>query len=460
MSHRRSMRVAVLAAGALGLAGAQGIAVAQPGPAGPARPAPRTAAPYSAATAADVPPAMLKAMRRDLGLTEAQAKKALVNQFDSGVTAGKLRLRLGGDFAGSWVSGRTAETLHVATTDPARTAEISAQGARATVVGRSLADLTAAKAKLDRAAAREAPSHSPVWYVDVQANRIVVLSSAPAEARAFAKAAGVDAAEVTVKRSAIRPRTYYDLRGGDAYYMNGSGRCSIGFSVRRGGTPGFITAGHCGQPGTTTSGYNQVQQGSFQGSSFPGNDYAWVATNGNWSPVARVNGYGSVQDPAVSGSTVAQTGSPVCRSGSTTGWHCGTVQQLNTSVTYPQGTVSGVTQTNVCAEPGDSGGSFISGSQAQGTTSGGSGDCRSGGTTFFQPVNEGLQVYGLTLYTGTSNPPDDPPDDPPSGSWAAGTVYQVGDVVTYNGVGYKCIQSHQAQPGWTPENVPALWQRA
>ncbi|MGI5418902.1 carbohydrate-binding protein [Actinomadura luteofluorescens] len=353
--HRRGLRVAVLAAGALGLAGAQGIAVAQPGPAGPARPAPRTAAPFSAATAADVPPAMLKAMRRDL----------------------------------------------------------------------------------PRARGRP-----------------------PAEARAFAKAAGVDAAEVTVKRSAIRPRTYYDLRGGDAYYMNGSGRCSIGFSVTRGGTPGFITAGHCGQPGTTTSGYNQVQQGSFQGSSFPGNDYAWVATNGNWSPVARVNGYGSVQDPAVSGSTVAQTGSPVCRSGSTTGWHCGTVQQLNTSVTYPQGTVSGVTQTNVCAEPGDSGGSFISGSQAQGTTSGGSGDCRSGGTTFFQPVNEGLQVYGLTLYTGTSNPPDDPPDDPPSGTWAAGTVYQVGDVVTYNGVGYKCIQSHQAQPGWTPENVPALWQRA
>ncbi|MGW2310066.1 carbohydrate-binding protein [Actinomadura luteofluorescens] len=32
--------------------------------------------------------------------------------------------------------------------------------------------------------------------------------------------------------------------------------------------------------------------------------------------------------------------------------------------------------------------------------------------------------------------------------------------MTYNGVGYKCIQSHQAQPGWTPENVPALWQRA
>jgi streptogrisin C len=32
--------------------------------------------------------------------------------------------------------------------------------------------------------------------------------------------------------------------------------------------------------------------------------------------------------------------------------------------------------------------------------SGGSGNCTSGGTTFFQPVNEILAVYGLTLVTG------------------------------------------------------------
>ena len=66
-------------------------------------------------------------------------------------------------------------------------------------------------------------------------------------------------------------------------------------------------------------------------------------------------------------------------------------------MTYPQGTVTGLTRTNVCAEPGDSGGSFISGSQAQGVTSGGSGNCTSGGTTYFQPVNEILSAYGLTL---------------------------------------------------------------
>jgi streptogrisin C len=53
----------------------------------------------------------------------------------------------------------------------------------------------------------------------------------------------------------------------------------------------------------------------------------------------------------------------------------------------------------VCAEPGDPGGSFVSGDQAQGVTSGGSGDCSSGGTTFFQPVNEILSALRLTLVT-------------------------------------------------------------
>ena len=74
-------------------------------------------------------------------------------------------------------------------------------------------------------------------------------------------------------------------------------------------------------------------------------------------------------------------------------------------MTYPQGTVNGLIRTNVCAEPGDSGGSLIAGNQAQGVTSGGSGNCSSGGTTYFQPVNEILQAYSLTLVTGGGTPP-------------------------------------------------------
>ncbi|MEV7214450.1 M28 family peptidase [Kitasatospora cineracea] len=45
------------------------------------------------------------------------------------------------------------------------------------------------------------------------------------------------------------------------------------------------------------------------------------------------------------------------------------------------------------------------------------------------------------------------------GTWAAGVAYNAGDVVTYNGVSYKCLQAHTSQSTWTPDVVPALWQR-
>ncbi|HEX2773599.1 MAG TPA: S1 family peptidase, partial [Micromonosporaceae bacterium] len=115
----------------------------------------------------------------------------------------------------------------------------------------------------------------------------------------------------------------------------------------------------------------------------------------------------------VAGSSEAAVGASVCRSGSTTGWRCGTIQSKNATVNYAQGSVSGLTRTNACAEPGDSGGSWLSGQQAQGVTSGGSGNCTSGGTTYFQPVNEILSAYGLTLRTSGSPPP--PPPPPPTG---------------------------------------------
>jgi streptogrisin C len=73
----------------------------------------------------------------------------------------------------------------------------------------------------------------------------------------------------------------------------------------------------------------------------------------------------------------------------------------NETVNYSQGAVHQMTRTSVCAEPGDSGGSYISGDQAQGVTSGGSGDCTVGGITFFQPLDEILEVNDLTLVTTT-----------------------------------------------------------
>ncbi|MEV2910331.1 carbohydrate-binding protein [Paenibacillus larvae] len=42
--------------------------------------------------------------------------------------------------------------------------------------------------------------------------------------------------------------------------------------------------------------------------------------------------------------------------------------------------------------------------------------------------------------------------------WTPNTAYKAGDVVTYQGSTYKCIQPHTSLKGWEPPNVPALWQ--
>jgi len=49
------------------------------------------------------------------------------------------------------------------------------------------------------------------------------------------------------------------------------------------------------------------------------------------------------------------------------------------------------------------------------------------------------------------------PSQTATGTWKAGTAYKVGDVVTYNGISYRCRQAHTAIPGWEPPYVPALW---
>jgi hypothetical protein len=203
------------------------------------------------------------------------------------------------------------------------------------------------------------------------------------------------------------PRLLEEVRGGDAYYIGPASRCSIGFSVTRGTQKGFISAGHCGKAGNATNGFNRSAQGIFQGSTFPISDHAWISVNPKWRLTAAVSngGTGIKGTVPIVGARVAIEGASVCRAGSTTDWHCGVIQQRDASVTYTQGIVFGLTRTNVCAEPGDSGGSFVSIDQAQGVTSGGSGDCSVGGTTYFQPIGPILTAYDLTLLTATRTPP-------------------------------------------------------
>jgi len=181
------------------------------------------------------------------------------------------------------------------------------------------------------------------------------------------------------------------LSGGDAIY-GGQFRCSLGFNVVSGSTFYFLTAGHCGKLASPwyTNANHSTLIGPVVNYKFPGRDYALVRYDN--TSLSHPGGF-TVADPFV--------GESVKRTGSTTGTHSGTVTALNVTVRYsgnPGGRVSGLIQTNVCAEGGDSGGPLFDGTKALGLTSGGSGNCSTGGTTFFQPVREAANVYGVTIF--------------------------------------------------------------
>jgi streptogrisin B len=228
------------------------------------------------------------------------------------------------------------------------------------------------------------------WYVDSTSGRVVVTADSTVSRTDLAtlrKAAGPDAAALQIQRASgtFRPL----LSAGNAIY-GGQYRCSLGFNVVKGTTYYFLTAGHCGKVAKTwyTNASHTTLIGATIGYSFPGNDYALVRYDN--TSLTHPGGYTAAN---------AFVGETVTRNGSTTGTHSGRVTALNVTVRYQGGgKVDGLIQTTVCAEPGDSGGPLYDGTKALGITSGGSGDCKTGGTTFFQPVPEAASAYGVTVY--------------------------------------------------------------
>lgn len=338
----------------------------------------------------NVAPALIDELQDTFGLTESEAYDRLAVEDVAADLLEEVPDSLDSSYAGLWVS-EDADEIFVATTDAADSNELRAEGATPVLVEHDLAALE------DAAAAVNPISMEGYYgnYVDVVANKLVIETADATVAADLVEAAGIDPSLVTVDTEAEAPQTYF-VRGGDAYNIENSWRCSVGFSVRQGSTPGFVTAGHCGSAGDSVTG-GEAAPGTFRNSVFPGSDRAWVAVGSGEQLLDDVNMYSGTRD--VANATQAAVGSSICRSGSTTGWHCGTVQAFNQTVNYAEGAVRGMTRTNVCAEPGDSGGSFISGNSAQGMTSGGSGNCTSGGTTYFQPIGPALSAWGLTLVT-------------------------------------------------------------
>lgn len=85
-------------------------------------------------------------------------------------------------------------------------------------------------------------------------------------------------------------------------------------------------------------------------------------------------------------------------------------------------------------------------------------------------VTHAGQTWRSLIPDNTTEPGSDPrwwecEDCETTTEWAVGVAYKGdntegagnGDIVTYQGAEYRCLQSHTSQAGWTPSAVPALW---
>ncbi|MBZ9641473.1 S1 family peptidase [Streptomyces sp. PSKA30] len=300
--------------------------------------------------------------------------------------------------AGTWIGsdGRPV----VAVTDEDAAAEVRRAGATAKVVRHSMRELKSATATL-RSAPRVAGT---AWVMDYRSNEVVVQGDSTVSAADWSELTDVADGIGGFVRMERTEGTFTTRLNGAQAMVSTAGRCSAGFNVTDGETDFILTAGHCGPNGSVWFADNQgnEQVGKTVTGSFPGNDYSLVKyANGRAGQGADVVAVGDGQGVRITGTGEASVGQRVFRSGSTTGLRDGEVTGLNATVNYPEGTVTGLIETNVCAEPGDSGGPLFSEGIALGVTSGGNGDCNAGGTTFFQPVGQALSALGVRLITST-----------------------------------------------------------
>nr|WP_308409632.1 S1 family peptidase [Streptomyces sp. A3M-1-3] len=279
--------------------------------------------------------------------------------------------------------------------------EVKKAGAVARQVQNSAGELKSAT----RSLTKRASIPGTAWAFDPRTNQILVTADRTVTGerwnRLESAVGSLGTGMARIQKSAGEFKPF--IEGGDAIFGGGA-RCSLGFNVTTDdGQPGFLTAGHCGVAAEQWSqDPNGAPIGTVQAATFPGDgDFALVTYDDPGTDAPSAVDVGGGQTVQITQAADAAVGQQVFRMGSTTGLRDGAVTGLNATVNYPEGTVTGLIQTSVCAEPGDSGGAlFTPDGSAIGLTSGGSGDCTSGGETFFQPVTTALAAVGAEIGAG------------------------------------------------------------
>ncbi|MEI7033319.1 S1 family peptidase [Streptomyces pratensis] len=359
-------------------------------------------------------PEMVRALAASLGVDEEAAVDRLDRQEAQQARLKRLQ-RSGTAAEGAFFDA--SGTLTVNATSAADKARIQQAGLDARVPARGQSELDAVKAKLDALAAKRAPSGVVAWSVDLASDKVTVKvnDDRGAAAKAFLAEAAKHGSAVKVERQQEKLAPQAAIYPGSKMTINNtSGWCSVGYGARdRSGNQYLVTAGHC---------VANLPTLRFDGTAFAKGvktryalgtrsvDMGIASVNYGHSITTTVGAWGQASNVAVRGSSRAASGAALCKSGATTGWTCGAVGSYNVSVTYvdpsggPDTVVTGLATSSVCTEGGDSGGAYISGNQAQGMTSGGPLNQRcsgvnSRGSSYFQPLDDTLRYYGLTLNT-------------------------------------------------------------
>ncbi|GLZ81641.1 hypothetical protein Afil01_64480 [Actinorhabdospora filicis] len=288
---------------------------------------------------------------------------------------------------------------------------VRALGARVQVVARGKAELDGALARVT-ALLPPAPTGINSWGVDPVANAVSVQVTPAADPALVARLRAVEGVTlVTVEGSPHQQSG--TVQPGNPWWPGSESNCSVGFPVTDAqGGKHFLTAGHCTND-VNQAAYGESGQRNRLGTSNVGGSRSVNAREGDmgvvavtetgWTLSAAVNTWGGTP-VTVTGSTEPVVGQTVCHSGNTSKWSCGTVRRVNQTINYGNVIIDGLATSTACSLGGDSGGAWLAGDKAVGLHSGGPSQCVDNpgpdDESIFQPVNEALGKWGLTLYTG------------------------------------------------------------
>ncbi|ONI69007.1 peptidase S1 [Kribbella sp. ALI-6-A] len=362
-----------------------------------------------------------------------------------GVSASEAKLRLDAEHSKAdtleAVQAQLAKASRVATAEPgldgaffdsarrlvvnvhtAQAAEVAkANGLTPRTVARGEKALAALQTKVEALADKSGSTQVQTIGADLPTDRVqVVLQPGRQSAKTVALVKQLKAIPgVDVSTNTTTLTMTADVIGGQIMDLVPGSNCSLGYSgTTSNGNNVMLSAGHCVEGNPDVLNRSGVHLGKGVASRFrtgsPSVDMGLMdidAEDVGRGYIDNRNG----QTTRVTGSSKAPVGSTICKAGNTTGWTCGTIQQYNLTVNYGGAggsitSTSGLARSTVCTEGGDSGGAYISGTTAQGMTSGGPNDGHdcgfnqggnaTGSYSFYQPVVDAANYYGVTLTRG------------------------------------------------------------